>query len=96
MHTKDKLAEELERAGLPEMAAKARDGFYHDFLSPLDFPELQLDADLQKAAARGNQAASVLRSRHHNGDFDASMEESEEWAASPDGQEAYKRLISGR
>ena len=30
------------------------------------------------------------------GDFDSSMEESEEWAASPDGQEAYKRLMGGK
>src|SRR5712672_2148191 len=27
-----------------EMAAKAAQGYYHDFLSPLDLPELELDA----------------------------------------------------
>jgi len=26
------------------MAAKAAQGYYHDFLSPLDLPELELDA----------------------------------------------------
>jgi hypothetical protein len=27
-----------------EMAAKAAQGYYHNFLSPLDLPELELDA----------------------------------------------------
>ena len=27
-----------------EMAAKAAEDYYHDFLSPLDLPELELDA----------------------------------------------------
>ena len=94
MHTKDFLAQELEKAGLLEMAENARAGLYHDFLSPLDFPSLALDADLAKAIKRGNQAAAELRSRHWNGEFDASKEESDEWAASPEGQEAM-RLIAG-
>jgi hypothetical protein len=34
-----------ETIPLPEeMAAKAAQGYYHDFLSPLDLPELELDA----------------------------------------------------
>jgi hypothetical protein len=93
MHTKDILAAELEKAGLPEMAERARQGMYHDYLSPLDFPELALDADLAKAAMRGNKAAEELRRRHRNGEFDASQEESDEWAASPEGQEAFRSLI---
>jgi hypothetical protein len=95
MHTKDMLAEELEKAGLPAMAERARQGLYHDFLSPYDFPSLVLDAELLKAARRGNKAAENLRARHHNGDFDASKEESDEWAASPEGQEAYAMLVRG-
>ncbi|MGZ2464489.1 hypothetical protein [Sinorhizobium medicae] len=50
MHTKDFLAQELEKAGLPKMAKRARRGLYHDFLSPLDSPSLLLESDLQKAA----------------------------------------------
>jgi hypothetical protein len=90
MHTKDFLAQELEKAGLPDMAAKAREGYYHDFLSRLAFPDLQLDADL---AAAGTPAADALRRRHHNGEFDASKEESDEWAESADGQAAFKQLM---
>jgi hypothetical protein len=90
MHTKDKLAQALTEAGLHEMAAKAADGYYHDFLSPLDLPEMQLDADLH---AIGTPEAMALRRRHHDGEFDASIEEGEQWAGSAEGQETMRRLI---
>ncbi len=93
MHTKDKLAAELEKAGLYDMARMARCGYYHDFLSPLDFPELQLADDL---TAVGTPAAIALRNRHLAGEFDASLEESEEWANGPEGQDAMRRLIQER
>jgi hypothetical protein len=93
MHTKDKLAAELEKAGLYDMALKARGGYYHDFLSPLDFPDLQLAKDL---TAVGTPAALALRNRHLAGEFDASKEESDEWAASPEGQDVFRRLVEGR
>jgi hypothetical protein len=92
MHTKDFLASELTKAGLPEMAAKAATGYYHDFLSPLDFPEMQLAADL---AAAGTPAALALRERHLNGEFDANLKESDEWASSPYGKAAFGALVSG-
>ncbi len=93
MHTKDILAAELETAGLADMAKKAREGYYHDFLSPLDTPCLQLAEDL---AAVGTPAALALRERHLDGEFDASIEESEAWAASPEGQAFLRRLEEGR
>lgn len=103
MHTKDKLAAALREAGLNDMADKAAEGYYHDFLSPLDFPEMQLEADLR--AARDSAAIMLgqgiaqpieeLRQRHLNGDFDASTEESDEWMASEDGQQTFDSLIKG-
>jgi len=89
MHTKDILAAELRKADLPEMAAKAETGYYHDFLSPLATPCIQLAADLQ---AVGTPAALALRARHLNGEFDATLEESDEWAESPEGQAAFSAL----
>lgn len=92
MHTKDILAAALEEASLPEMAAKAREGYYHDFLSPLDTPCIQLAEDLAKV---GTQAALALRARHLlDGEFDATQEETDAWAASPDGQEAFNQLLA--
>jgi hypothetical protein len=90
MHTKDFLAAELTKAGLTDMAAKAATGYYHDFLSPLDLPSLQLAQDL---LAAGTPEALALRERHLNGEFDASKEESDQWAAGPDGQAAFGQLI---
>lgn len=91
MHTKDILAAELAKAGLPDMAAKAAQGYYHDFLSPLTFPCLQLGEDL---ALAGTPAAMALRARHLNGEFDATQGESEEWAESPEGRNTFQQLIS--
>ena len=98
MHTKDKLAAALREVGLDEMADKAASGFYHDFLSPLDLPEMQLVSDLGVAAvapqSRERTAAiDALRNRVINGEFDASPEEGEEWAASPEGQAVFRKLI---
>lgn len=90
MHTKDILAAELTKADLPEMAAKASTGYYHDFLSPLATPCLQLAEDLKQA---GTPAALALRARHLNGEFDASMEESQEWANSAAGHDAFNSLV---
>lgn len=90
MHTKDMLAKALRDAGLPELADKAATGYYHDFLSPLATPCLQLHQDL---LAVGTDAARAVLMRHLDGAFDASPEESEEWANSPDGQAAFESLI---
>ena len=96
LYPHQKLAEALKSAGLHEMAEKAKSGFYHDFLSPLDFPSLQLDTDLVNAIQGGNTAAALIRKRHHGGEWDATMEESEEWAQSEEGQDAMRRLLSDK
>jgi hypothetical protein len=96
MHTKDKLAAALREVRLHTMADKAATGYYHDFLSPLELPEMQLVNDLGIAAgARPAQAAAImaLRARVIDGDFDASAEESEAWAESEEGQETMRLLL---
>lgn len=98
MHTKDMLADALEEVGLTEMAAKARTGFYHDFLSPIELPEMALVTGLGAAAAMHPdkaEAIEALRQRVISGDFDASGEESDAWAASEEGQDAFRRLMDG-
>jgi hypothetical protein len=86
MHTKDKLAAALREIGLNEMADKAATGFWHDFLSPLELPTVNLVTAL---GAVGTSDALALRARVINGEFDASTEEGDEWAASEDGQTAF-------
>ena len=95
MHTKDMLAGALWDVGLIEMAEAARGGYYHDFLSPLDTPTMQLVNDLAAYACRSPERSkeiNALRQRVMNGDFDASSEESDEWAASAEGQAAFNLL----
>ncbi|HXI58343.1 MAG TPA: hypothetical protein VNO55_19885 [Polyangia bacterium] len=89
MHTKDVLAAALRGAGLHEMADRAAEGYYHDYLSPLDLPALQLLADLEVAAT---PAALALRARHLRGEFDASEEEGAVWAASSEAQAVFSEL----
>lgn len=98
-HTTARLARALEAIpGCPgAMIKRARDGYYHD-LSPLATPEIQLVADLREAAARPQtprNSRPLLREmaqRVINGEFDASKQESDEWAASPEGREAMAAL----
>jgi hypothetical protein len=100
-HTTAKLARALEPIlAIPRnMVERARAGYYHDFLSPLAMPEVQLVADLRAAAANrslprsARQEIEQMAQRVIAGEFDASKEESGEWAASPEGQETFATLI---
>lgn len=96
MHTKDLLAQELRKIGLNEMADRAAEGYYHDYLSPLDLPGVELVETLAVAALTAPKdsvdAIMHLRNRVMNGDFDATKEESDDWASSPEGQAAFRML----
>lgn len=95
-HTKDKLADALRAVGLDFMADRAAEGWYHDFLSPLDFPEITLVNDLAVAARKNSDRTEqimILRERVMQGQFDANEKESEEWMKSPEGQAAMESLI---
>lgn len=99
-HTTEKLARALrEIPGVPEaMIGKAAGGHYHDYLSPLTFPEIQLVRDLRALAstpATPRNSRPLLRrlaDRVIAGEFDATKEESDEWARSPEGQETFRQL----
>ena len=99
-HTATRLARALEEIpGVPHSMIKhARDGHYHDYLSPLDTPEIQLVADLRDLAARPatpRDSRPLLRALAKaviNGDYDASKEESDEWMRSPEGQDTLAAL----
>jgi hypothetical protein len=98
--TSQKLADTLRAAGLEKLAQRAELNEFHDFFSPHDAPDLMLDMELV-AVIKGDYPPSTkdeairIRSRHHNGEFDADQQESDEWAESPDGQTTFDRLIYG-
>lgn len=95
-HSAMHLSRTLRAAGLNEMADRAATGHYHDYLSPLDLPDLQLLMELEAAIAGGNTRAIDLAIMHKNGAFDATRAESDEWAASPDGEAAYAQMFGDK
>lgn len=103
-HTTAILARALEAIpGVPPgMIEHARTGYYHDYMSPLATPEIQLVADLRELAARPGtprNSRPLLRALAEaviDGQYDASREESEEWARSPEGQETMAAITDWR
>lgn len=99
-HTTTKLARALEAIpGVPaDMIVKARAGRYHDYLSPLADPAMQLVSDLRNLAGRRTMPPASRRMLLNlakdviNGKHDASKAESDAWAASPEGQETMAAL----
>ena len=73
MTTRERLALDLEAAGLESMAALARQGYYDDYESTLDTPQVQLRTDLIEHG-RPDLAKLVLQ-----GKWDATKEEGEDW-----------------
>lgn len=96
MRTRDKLAAELRKVGLKAgianakkyetFAKRAETGEFDDFADTYDCPITQLHNEL--VAAGLTQFAKRVR----DGEFDATKEESDEWAASPEGQAAIAQL----
>jgi len=96
----EKLAQVLHAAGLFDLEKMARDDLFHDYLSPYALPDLELDNELLKVMRNGATevqriAAMHIRQRHHDGEFDATLQESDDWAESEDGQDAFNRLARG-
>jgi hypothetical protein len=96
MRTRDRLASELRKvaaqatpanaARYEAFAKRAETGEFDDYADTYDCPITQLYGELS-AAGFTKFAARVA-----NGEFDATNEESDEWARSPAGQEAIKQL----
>lgn len=83
MHTKDKLAQALREIGLDKLADKAASGYWHDYLSPLTFPTADI---VGRLVALHRPDATRLAEAIMNGEFDASKEEADAWANSPEGK----------
>lgn len=96
MKTRDRLAAELRKVAAiasPSNAAKyealakrAEAGEFDDYAKTHVCPITALYGELLKAGF------DKFAKRVANGEFDATKEESDEWARSPDGQEVAKQL----
>jgi len=97
MKTRDKLAAELRKVAAivePANAAKyeafakrAETGEFDDYADTYVCPVTQLHSELI-AAGFTKFAARVA-----NGEFDATKEESDEWAKSPEAAETFRELM---
>lgn len=89
--TMHRLARDLEAAGAPpEMVAKASAGYYDDFHpngSEINMTDLY--RDLHNAGL--NDLAEMVK----QGEWDATKEESDAWAESPEGQETFAEFAKG-
>ena len=88
--TSEILAQALDAAGLPELAARARVDEFHEYLSPHALPLSQLIHELHSTK---NAEAIKLARRVADGEIDASSEEADEWAASEEGQATFKEFL---
>jgi hypothetical protein len=96
MRTRDKLAAELRKIAAEAspanavkyeaFAMRAATGEFDDYADTYPCPITQLYMEL-KAAGFNKFAARVS-----DGEFDATKEESDEWAASPEGQKIFDQL----
>ena len=96
MRTRDKLAAELRKVAAvatkhnaekyESFAKRAETGEFDDYADTYVCPITQLHSEL-KAAGFTKFAARVA-----DGEFDATIEESDEWARSPEGQTLAKEL----
>ncbi|MEM6683345.1 MAG: hypothetical protein AAF607_13995 [Pseudomonadota bacterium] len=96
MRTRDKLAAELRKvaaiaradnaARYEAFARRAETGEFDDYADTYVCPITQLYSELRSAGF------TKFAQRVANGEFDATKEESDEWARSASGQDAAKRL----
>lgn len=90
--------------GLGDMPRRAREGHFDDFAAPADvatgFELHHLIAELERRKRKLGPAArhliATLIKAVKAGEFDATPEESARWAASADGQAAFRAFTEGR
>lgn len=97
--TSQRLADALRAAGILTLAERAEKDEFHDYLSPHATPTIILANELvgiindTTHEQHTRTAAHNIRVRVINGEFDATEEESNEWAASAEGQATFDRLV---
>ena len=94
MRTRDRLAAELRKvaaqsshhAEYEAFAKRAETGEFDDYSDTYDCPITQLYTELMAAGLK------KFASRVANGEFDATIEDSDEWARGPEAQAIAKKL----
>jgi hypothetical protein len=93
--TAEVLAKKLDEIGLSLLAKRARNNEFHDFLTPHTFPgHVLVDALARSATNLPGMSQAILKVRQDviDGKYDASKEEGDAWAKSPEGQKTFSKL----
>lgn len=96
--TVKKLVDALREAKVPgQIIINAKNGDYHDYLTSYATPLQKLVEELRFTALGRRkeivQRHEALVQRVIDGEFDATKEEAELWAASEEGQLIFKELL---
>jgi hypothetical protein len=98
------LGRVLEWIGfLEDMPRRAREGHFDDFFAPPEIADgFELHRLVEELKHRKTNIPRISRLRTNavitavmEGEFDATKEESDRWAASKDGQETFRKLVEG-
>lgn len=85
----ERLVVDLVGAHAPDsLVVAARDDAFHDFKSDSATPIIDLVHECERHGLHS------IAKRARSGDYDATKQEADEWAASPDGQRAFRELTS--
>lgn len=95
------LGRVLDALGFPSMARRAREGHFDDYFAPpevADGMEIlrlynELHGKLSVVGKSSRPRIQAVMEAVKTGEFDATKEESDRWAASKDGQETMRMLL---
>jgi hypothetical protein len=102
--TADYLARVLDELGHPDMARRALLAHFDDYFCPdgvddganIDRLVAELDSWARSATRDQRHRARAVIEAAKTGEFDGTKAESEQWAASPDGQAAFRAVLGWR
>ena len=89
------LAADLREAGLEHLAVRAEASEWNDYFGESAMPQHALIAVLKAEIKIANVARKRLIENIVDGKYDGTKEESDEWAASPEGRQAFSELTNG-
>lgn len=104
--TAEYLGRVLDQVPVGDMADRARKGHFDDYFAPAEVADgmeiLRLHSELHEWASKPvtprNERPRIraIAEAVKEGEFDGTKAESDRWAASKDGQDAFRSLLEGR
>lgn len=89
------LHDDLIEAGLPHLAERAAASEWNDYFADSAAPQHDLIDILRAEVVIANVVRKRLIANVIDGKYDGTRAESDEWAASPEGQGVFRSLLKG-